>query len=351
LERLRLLTRRSRLAMIQAQQVAAAVGQLDSTLTVEIVGISSKGDEDNKRRLDRFSSPGIFTKALEDALLEGAGDAAVHSAKDVPTAVDERFELAAYLPRSDPRDAIVFGPTLWQEASSANRRDRADKGHKAALAEQLAGKARHMRRLEDPFESVSPLDVPLKPASLVATGSPRRRSMLSFYRPDLSFVDLRGNMETRLSKLGEVDAVVASAAALDRLDVTATQEGKGFDVVRLDPFLFVPAAGQGAIVVETLKESRFADLFQALDDPDTSTAVAFERACLAGFGAGCSVPMGAFACVVGGETMLVAAACSLSGGRLIKMSRRLEEVEAARELGRSLAELVGGSVEVSVSER
>ena len=340
--------------MIQAQQVAAALGQLDSTLTVEIVGISTKGDEDNKRRLDRFSSPGIFTKALEDALLAGAGDAAVHSAKDVPTAVDERFELAAFLPRSDPRDAIVFGPTLRQEASSANRRDRAgrpNRVYKAAVAEQLAGKARDMRRLDDPFASVSPLDVPLNPASLVATGSPRRRSMLSFYRPDLSFVDLRGNMETRLSKLGEVDAIVASAAALDRLDVTATQEGKGFGVVRLDPFLFVPAAGQGAIVVETLKESRFADLLHALDDPDTSTAVAFERACLAGFGAGCAVPMGAFACVVGGETMLVAAACSLSGGRLIKMSRRLGEVEAARELGRSLAELVGGSVEVPVSER
>jgi hydroxymethylbilane synthase len=242
---IRIATRGSALAMAQAHLAAAALARQGEEATLVIV--ETAGD---RRAPDTAWGEGAFVKALEVALLDGRADVAVHSAKDVPTDEDERLEIAAYLPRADPRDALVVA------------------GAGPASIDDLPAGAR------------------------VGTDSPRRAGFLLAHRPDLSVRPLHGNVDTRLRRLdgGEADALVLACAGLDRLGL---QERIGS---RLAPDILPPAAGQGAIALQAARGDRqLLERLAVVDDPPTRLAVEAERALLAAAGGGCRAPIGVFA--------------------------------------------------------
>lgn len=261
--RVRIATRNSPLALAQAEAVAALLR--DHGGEVELVSVITRGDADRSTPLPAMGSAGVFTKALEDALSEGRADVAVHSAKDMPTAVDPRFEIAAFPRRDDPRDALVGCD------------------------------------LED-----------LGPGALVATGSPRRRAQLAAFRPDLTFRGLRGNIATRLQALDSSDAVVVGAVALDRLGLAGE-----LAVDRIDTSIMLPAQGQGAIAVEAVTGSECGALLRKIDDPAVRIAVMAERACVNTIGGGCAAPVGAHAAMHQGRLRLRATVHSPDGHRVI----------------------------------
>jgi hydroxymethylbilane synthase len=247
---LRIGTRGSPLALVQARMVrarlAAALGQGDET--IELVVIRTTGDVVQDRSLAEEGGKGLFTKEIEEALLDGRIDLAVHSAKDMPTVLPAGLKLAACLEREDARDVFI-----------------------SKKAASLA-------------------DLP-KGASL-GTTSPRRQAIAKRARPDLRIVPLRGNVETRLRKLddGEVDATILALAGLKRLGL----EGRATRIMDAEEFL--PAAGQGAIGIEArADESRTRELLAAIDHADTSTAVSCERAFLGELDGSCKTPMAGYA--------------------------------------------------------
>ena len=245
---LRLATRGSPLAQAQSLLAVAALREADPTLEVELVAVRTEGDADRTTPLHALGGRGVFVRAVEDALLAGEAELAVHSLKDVPTEPVAGLTLAAMLPRGDPRDALV---------ASGGRR----------LAELPAG-------------------------ARVGTGSPRRRLLVRALRPDLEVAEIRGNVDTRLGKVasGEYDAVVLAAAGLDRLGRLgeATQL---FEAVE-----FLPSPGQGVITVQCRSDdaATLARL-RAVDDAATRAAACAERGFLAELGAGCTLPVGAYA--------------------------------------------------------
>src|ERR1035438_10400796 len=249
---LRIGSRGSQLALWQANHIAGLLrGKRHS---VEIQIIKTTGDRLQEVTFAQVGSKGMFTKEIEEALDVGTIDLAVHSLKDLPTELPEPFALAATPARVDPRDVLV----------SAN------------------------------YASLSALPQGAK----VGTSSQRRRAQLKALRPDIVAVEFRGNVDTRLRKLGEgqVDAILLAGAGLDRL-------GKNEWVrERLDPAEFCPAAGQGALGIETRKNDRKTIAALAfLDDADTRFAVTAERAALAALGGGCQVPIGVHCRVVPGS--------------------------------------------------
>jgi hydroxymethylbilane synthase len=291
---LRLGTRRSALATAQSQLVADAVRTVTGR-EVELVLVTTDGDV-SREPLSTIGGTGVFVSALRDALLMGEIDLAVHSLKDLPTAELPELELVAVPERADARDALV-----------------ARDGH--TLASLPAG-------------------------STVGTGSPRRAAQLKAHRPDLNVVDIRGNVDTRLGLVtsGSVDAVVLAKAGLERLGwldaVTET----------IDPSVMLPAAGQGALALEVVKDlagdDRHAPLRQ-LDDPATRAAVTAERAVLSALEAGCSAPVGALGIVseLGfsePELTLEALVASPDGSSVARMSITAPLIEAD-SAGRQLA--------------
>ena len=242
---LRLASRGSPLARYQAALVADLLRRADPTVDVVIEIVRTEGDRQATVPLDRIGGQGIFTKEIQAAVLDGRADVAVHSAKDLPSVTPDGLVLAAVPERADPRDALV--------------------GHR--LAELAAG-------------------------AVVATGSARRRAQLANLRPDLTFVDLRGNMATRLARAadGSVDAVVAAAAALDRLG------WDGAPIDRLPVSVLLPQAGQGAIALEgRAGDDATLALLARVDDVAAHRAVRAERAMLAAVEGSCSVPVAAWA--------------------------------------------------------
>ncbi len=239
---LRLGTRRSPLAMAQARHVADLLGH--AGVDCEIVAVDTSGDRRRDVPLTTLGGQGVFAVEIQRALAAGEVDAAVHSAKDLPSATPSGLVLACVPERRDAADVLV-GRSL------------------AALG----------------------------PGSTVATGSPRRRALLLERRPDLNVVELRGNMATRLARAGDdVDAIVAAAAALERLGESARV------AERLDPTWFVPQVGQGAIAVEAREDDEIARRALAgIDDALAHVALRCERAFLRTLGTGCSVPAGAYA--------------------------------------------------------
>jgi hydroxymethylbilane synthase len=251
---LRIGTRGSPLALVQARAVrsrlAAAAGVSEDA--IELVVIRTTGDTIQDRPLAEEGGKGLFTKEIEEALLDGRVDLAVHSAKDMPTVLPEGLVLAACLEREDPRDVFI------------SRKAR-------SLAELPRG------------------------ASL-GTASLRRQAIAKRTRPDLRVTPLRGNVETRLRKLdtGEVDATVLALAGLKRLGLTE----HATDIMSADRFL--PAVGQGAIGIETREDNkRVRDVLARVDHDDTSTAIACERAFLAALDGSCKTPIGGHATVSG----------------------------------------------------
>ncbi len=240
---LRIGSRGSQLALWQANHIAGLLRAQGHE--VEIVIIRTTGDRLQEVSFAQVGSKGMFTKEIEEALADGRVDLAVHSLKDLPTELPEGFTLAATPPRVDPRDALVSV-------------------HHTSLAALPHG-------------------------ARVGTSSQRRRAELKALRPDLEAVEFRGNVDTRLRKLGEgqVDAILLASAGLDRLGRAEWVKE------RLDPKDFCPAAGQGCLGIETRKDDAATlDAVAFLDDVDTRFAVTAERVTLATLGGGCQVPIG-----------------------------------------------------------
>jgi hydroxymethylbilane synthase len=255
-ETLRIATRKSPLALWQTEHVAARLRAAHPGLTVELLPLSTRGDEVLDRSLAEIGGKGLFLKELEVALAEGRADLAVHSLKDVPAKLDAQFTLASILERADCADAFV--------------------SNDHAALDQLPRGAR------------------------VGTSSLRRSAQLRARRPDLDIADLRGNVGTRLAKLdrGEYAAIILAVAGLQRM---------GFDArirSRLAPPEWLPAPGQAAIAVETRNsDTRVIDLLKVLDDAGTRRAVAAERALNAELGGDCTMPLGAWCETCAGGTL------------------------------------------------
>jgi len=287
-DRLRIGTRGSALALVQATLVATALSRAGRA--VELVVVETDGD---RREPDTAWGEGAFVAALERALLDDRVDVAVHSAKDVPTAVDPRLVIGAFLPRADPRDALVVP-------------DRAP-----------------ARRLDD-----------LPAGARVGTDSPRRAGFVLARRPDLVVHPLHGNVDTRLRRLdsGETDALVLACAGLDRL-------GRAECIAdRLDPELIPPAAGQGAIAVQVRAgDSAVLRRVAATDDRRTRVAVEAERVFLAASGGGCRAPIGALARIEGAEIELLGGRVEADGTGA-RFGRSQGPFGEAGRLARALAE-------------
>jgi hydroxymethylbilane synthase len=289
---LRIGTRRSRLAMAQADLVAGVLR--DANVDVELVGVTTEGDRSARTDtpLETSGGTGVFVAELRSRLLTGDVDLAVHSLKDLPTAAAPGLAVAAIPPREDPRDALV---------------------------------ARDRLRLAD-----------LPAGARVGTGSPRRAAQLRAARPDLDVRPLRGNVDTRLRKVadGALDAIVVAAAGLARLGRLAdASELLGADVM-------LPAPGQGALAVECRAadlDGPLRELAGLLDDAETRATVAAERSLLADLEAGCTAPVGALATLQPGQRLqLVAAVVSVDGSTALRRSAT-GPAAAADELGRRLA--------------
>ena len=240
---LRIGSRGSQLALWQANHIAALLRAQGHAVEIEI--IKTTGDRLQEVAFAEVGSKGMFTKEIEEALADGRIDLAVHSLKDLPTELPEPFVLAATLRRVDPRDVLV-----------------------SVKYTNLAA---------------------LPQGAKVGTSSQRRRAQLKALRPDIVAIEFRGNVDTRLRKLaeGQVDAILLAAAGLDRLEKTEWVRE------RLDPKDFCPAAGQGALGIETRKDDATTIAAVAfLDHADTRFAVTVERAALAALGGGCQVPIG-----------------------------------------------------------
>jgi hydroxymethylbilane synthase len=235
---LRLGSRGSRLALTQAELAADALRRANPELDVALVPITTSGDRDRSKPFGEIGARGVFVKEIEEALLEGRIDAAVHSAKDMTSSDTDGLVVGAFLPREDPRDALCGAGSL-------------------------------------------------RPGMRVGTASVRRRAQLLALEPDLVIEPLRGNVDTRLRKRNErgLDAIVLAAAGLDRLGLAAEV---GY---RFAPEELLPEAGQGAIALQVRQgeESRVA----AADDSETRRRVEAERACVARIGAGCLAPVAA----------------------------------------------------------
>jgi hydroxymethylbilane synthase len=234
----RLGSRGSRLALTQAERVAEALRAANPDLDVALVPITTAGDRDRSKPFGEIGQRGVFVKEIEEALLAGRIDVAVHSAKDMTSTLVDDLAVGAYLRRDDPRDALCGAETL-------------------------------------------------QPGMRIGTASVRRKAQLLALEPELSVEPLRGNVDTRLRKMRErgLDAIVLAAAGLDRLGL-AEEIGRRFDADEL-----VPEAGQGAVALQV--RSGEDNLVAAADDAETRRRVEAERACVARIGAGCLAPVAA----------------------------------------------------------
>lgn len=287
-------TRGSLLALAQAHAVASALR--DAGAEVEIVAMRTEGDRRATARLADVGGKGLFVREIEDALLAGRVDVAVHSLKDLPADTPAGLELAAFPPREDPRDVLI---------------------------------TRSGARLDE-----------LPAGAQIGTSSLRRRAMLLAARADLEIVPLRGNVDTRLAKLaaGECDGIVLAAAGLRRLDLTPAH------VSPLDVETFVPAVGQGTLAVEIRADDTGArELVARVDHPDTHVCSVAERAYLRRLGASCNTPMAAHATLDrSGErprVLMTAVVASEDGRRTLRADAAGAPADA-EEIGRGLAELL-----------
>ncbi len=289
MSRIRIATRKSALALWQAEFVQAELRRHHPQLQVELVPMSTQGDKILDTPLAKIGGKGLFVKELETAILEDRADIAVHSMKDVPVEFPPGLMLSTICQREDPRDAFV----------------------------------------SNQFRSLSELP----PGAVVGTSSLRRQCQLKALRPDLQVRDLRGNVNTRLSKLdnGEFAAIILAAAGLIRL---------GF-AKRIASYLAVdsslPANGQGAVGIECRSDdAQVQALLAPLEHAQTRSCVLAERAMNRGLQGGCQVPIGAFALQEGEQLWLRGLVGSLDGQQIIRDEIR-GPVSAAEQLGQQLA--------------
>ena len=300
---LRIATRKSALAVAQTTLAAKALVSSNPGLEYELVPMTTEGDRRLDKSLASFGGKGVFIKELEVALLEGRADIAVHSLKDMPAEVMPEFKLAAVLKREDPRDAFI--------------------AHGGVNGKRF-------------------MDLPS--GARVGTGSIRRVVQLKALRPDLEYVPIRGNIQTRLSKLEELDGVVLAAAGLKRMGL-ADQVTEYFDTDKV-----LPASGQGILAIEILADNaRVADILARVNDAPTYCIAVAEMAFLKALNAGCQFPVASFAEFVqgsGAENADAAPVMKIRGIYWDEASKRLLRaeccgpvmtIEAAREAGIALA--------------
>ena len=291
--RVRLATRGSTLALVQAQLVAEALTRAYPEHEFVLEPLKTHGDRHPALKLSESPREGIFVKELEQALLDGRAELAVHSAKDLPTVETPGLVLGGFLPRADAHDVLI--------------------GRDGATLRTLPRAAR------------------------VGTGSPRRAAQIAAVRPDLVSLEIRGNVDTRLQRLSEgvVDALVLAAAGLQRLGrLNPAHEVLPFDVM-------LPAPGQGALAVQAVEGSPAAALVAAIDDADTRRAVSAERALLRRLGGGCLSALGAYATVDGGDLQLQAVVLDGKGQRVLRAAGRGPDDEAVVDAVARALELQG----------
>jgi hydroxymethylbilane synthase len=285
---LRLATRSSPLARLQADLVAEALYQAHPDVAIEIVASDTIGDRTPDVSLSEFEGRGIFTNEIDAIVASGRADVAVHSAKDLPSSeLNDALVIAAVLPRGEVRDA-------------------------------LAGS-----RLDD-----------LSPGAVIATGAPRRRVQLAAIRPDIGFTSLRGNIATRLAKIPSGGAAVIALAALERLGLADA----AVEVLSVTDCL--PQVGQGVIALRCdARMTAVQELLLAVDDVPTHRALDAERAFLRRFGGGCDAPVGAYATTDGPEGVIHLEAMIASGDGHVVLRRGLDGTDPD-ELGLALAEVM-----------
>ncbi|NLT19387.1 MAG: hydroxymethylbilane synthase [Syntrophomonadaceae bacterium] len=289
---IRLGTRGSKLARWQTEHVADRLKSFFPRLDIEIVVIKTTGDIILDVALSRIGDKGLFTKELETALLNNEIDVAVHSAKDLPSELDENLKIGAVLPRENPHDVLL--------------------SHKRY-------------RLAD-----------LPPGALIGTSSLRRIAQMKAYRPDLVMVDIRGNVETRIRKMQEqnLDAIILANAGVQRLGLTEyITEYLPYDVM-------LPAVGQGIIAIECRREdSDTTDILQKINDPLTSIIIQAERAFLRKLEGGCQVPIACLAEEQEGQLCLNGLVASLDGSTVFRESMYLDQNDPENG-GRKAADLL-----------
>jgi hydroxymethylbilane synthase len=294
--KVRLATRGSPLARRQCDVVAHLLAQAHPGVAVEPVVVRTEGDRRQTVPLEQLGGRGVFVKEIQQAVLDGEADIAVHSAKDLPPVTPANLALVAVPTRADPRDALV-GSSLKDLGSGAR----------------------------------------------IATGAPRRRVQLANLRPDLTFVLARGNIETRLNLVGRgsADAVVVAVAALDRLHLRP----RAAEI--LAPSVMLPQVGQGAIALECLADAEaLRELLEPIDDRDSHSALRAERAMLDAMGASCALPVGAFAQACDGGFELEGMVASGDGRVILRVRSQGADPESlgAEVATRLLAECGGASL-------
>ncbi len=307
--KLRIATRSSPLALWQAEHVAECLQSVHEGLEVDLVTTETFGDRRQDLSIPELGGKGVFSKEIQQLVLAGEADLAVHSAKDLQAITPDGLVIAAICQRGDARDALV-GSTM--------------------------------------------ADLPR--GATVATGSNRRSALLRDERPDLRIVGLRGNIATRLSRLdrpsdasGDTpDAIVLAATALDRLGIEPER------LERLAPERFVPQVGQGALAVEVpAGDGRLVELVTAIDHRPTSLAVRAERSFLAELGGDCDLPAGAYAEVVGeadAESVQIRIRGVLAGPDGEALQRAEETGPPSHDPGRALARTLRKMVEATVTD-
>ena len=301
---IRIATRKSLLALWQAEHVAAELADRAPGVTVELVPLSTRGDEVLDRSLQKIGGKGLFIKELEVAMEDGRADVAVHSMKDVPADLPAGFEIAAILERGNPCDALVANGGLTLDT--------------------------------------------LPRGAVIGSSSLRRQAQILAARPDVSVRPLRGNVQTRLAKLdaGEFDAIVLAAAGLERLQLA--------DRVAelLPPERMLPAAGQGVIGIECRAgEAALIEVLARLQHRPTAVTTAAERAVAHRLEASCQSPIGSYATLASGRVSLEALVARADGSEIVR-ARREGPADEARDTGLALADelLAGGAAQILADE-
>lgn len=302
-ERCVIATRESPLAMWQALHIQSRLRQQYPDKSVELLGMTTRGDQILDRTLSKVGGKGLFTKELEVAMAEGQADLAVHSLKDVPMELLEGFELVAITEREDPRDAFV-SPKY------------------ASLDEMPAG-------------------------ARVGTASLRRELMIRMHYPHLEVLPIRGNVGTRLRKLdaGEYDALIMASAGLKRLEL--------FDRIRmiLPPEISLPAPSQGALGIEIRAgNTAMREALAFLNDPQTRACCTAERAVSRALGGSCQVPLAAYAVVENGELWLRAIVGNHKTGRAIRSDMRGDIANPSGLAARVVDDLLSKGAEAVLKE-
>lgn len=317
--KLRVATRKSALALAQTTMAADAIVAANAAaepLTYELVSMTTEGDRRLDKSLASFGGKGVFIKELEIALLEDRADIAIHSLKDMPAEVLPQFKLAAVLKREDPRDAFLS-----------------------------RGGAAGIRFMDLPA------------GARVGTGSIRRVVQLKALRPDLEYVPIRGNIQTRIGKLAELDGVVLAAAGLKRMGL-ADQVTEYFSTEQM-----LPASGQGILAIETLKDatlqesrdSRHADLAQILarvNDVATFCIASAEMAYLKALNAGCQFPVASFAEFVSEDSIETRDTCGAleENANRIAQTLKIRGIYWDEKSGKLLRAEVAGNVDLKSAD-